>query len=287
MWPVRETLAKSILTPTSGFIKEAGFTHSLTPARNCTYGCTYCYVPTMGLYAGLSSEDCKRWGQFTTFKANAPELLDRAKLRDAVIYCSPLVDPYQPVERDYQLMPRLLSALLKRPPRVFTIQTRAPLIIRDLDLLKKLSTVTLLRVSMSVTTDQDSVRKRYEPHCEPNEERLNTIHTLREHGIEVYATLAPLLPCDPERLASLALTASGRTLIGDPLHVRATKPHGATTRDTAFKLAQRTGEERWFDPAFQNQITLRIRRAAEQAGFNFEVGTHGFALLALPDDLAL
>lgn len=287
VWPVRETLAKSILTPTSGFIKEAGFTHSLSPARNCTYGCTYCYVPTMGIYAGLSQEDWKHWGQFTTFKANAPELLDRCSLREAVIYCSPLVDPYQPVEREYELMPGLLSALLKHPPRVFTIQTRAPLIIRDLELLKQLSRLTRLRVSMSITTDQETIRKRYEPHCESNEARLETIASLREHGIEVYATLAPLLPCNPERLAALALAASQRTLIGDPLHVRASKRYGATTRSVAFTLARRNDEERWLDPKFQNEVELRIRRTAEQAGFNFEVGPRGFALLACPEDLAL
>ncbi|MBV9406797.1 MAG: hypothetical protein JO211_15730, partial [Acidobacteriaceae bacterium] len=75
VWAVRETRAKSILTPVSGFLKQAGFTHSLTPARNCTYGCTYCYVPTMGIYGGLLPEDAKKWGQFTTFKTNAPELV--------------------------------------------------------------------------------------------------------------------------------------------------------------------------------------------------------------------
>ena len=75
---IRETNAKSILSPTSGFLKEAGFTHSLTPARNCTYGCTYCYVPTMKIYGGLRPEDWKRWGQFTTLKTSAAALLDRS-----------------------------------------------------------------------------------------------------------------------------------------------------------------------------------------------------------------
>ncbi len=67
----RHTAARSILSPTSGFIAEAGFTHSLTLARNRTFGCTYCYVPTMRIYAGLRAEDWQRWGQFTTFKSNA------------------------------------------------------------------------------------------------------------------------------------------------------------------------------------------------------------------------
>lgn len=280
MWPVRETLAKSILTPTSGFIKEAGFTHSLTPARNCTYGCTYCYVPTMGLYAGLSPEDARRWGQFTTFKANAPELLQRTRLTDAIIYCSPLVDPYQPVEHHYQLMPRLLSVLLDHPPLAFTIQTRAPSVLRDISLLNELSKLTRLRISMSVTTDNDDVRKRYEPHCEPNEARLDAIAALRETGIEVYATLAPLLPCNPEKLATLALAASQRMLIGDPLHIRQTKRYGATTRAIALSLARHCHQEVWFDPAFQGEITQRISRVAEDAGLAFEIGPRGFSRLA-------
>jgi DNA repair photolyase len=238
----------------------------------------------MGIYAGLSPEDVKHWGQFTTFKANAPDLLDSARLRDAVIYCSPLVDPYQPVEREYQLMPRLLSVLLRHPPRAFTIQTRAPLVLRDLMLLKELSELTRLRISISVTTDQDSVRKRYEPHCEPNEVRLDAISTLRQHGIEVYATLAPLLPCNPERLAALALSASRRTLIGDAFHVRQTKRYGATTRAVAFSLAQHNGEEAWFDPEFQKEVVQRIQTTCAAAGASFEVGPRGFSLLASTEE---
>lgn len=241
----------------------------------------------MGLYAGLTPEDATHWGQFTTFKANAPELLLKADLRRAVIYCSPLVDPYQPVERDQQLMPRLLSVLLDRPPAAFTIQTRAPLILRDLALLSRLAQITLLRISMSVTTDQDSVRKRYEPHCEPNTARLEAIMVLREQGIEAYATLAPLLPCNPERLASMAIAASQRTLIGDPLHVRQTKRYGATTRAVALTLARRFGEEAWFEPVFQRRIIQRVQSVAAERGFGFEIGPRGFSLLARTGNLSL
>jgi DNA repair photolyase len=79
---IRRAAARSILSPTSGFIAEAGFTHSVTPARNCTFGCTYCYVPTLGVYGGLKPEDWRRWGQFTTFKTNAAELLRRELIDD-------------------------------------------------------------------------------------------------------------------------------------------------------------------------------------------------------------
>src|SRR5258708_40343768 len=89
------------------------------------------------------------------------------------------------------------------------------------------------RVSFSLTTDRESVRRLYEPHCATLEERLATVRLLRENGIRTFATLAPLLPCDPERLANLALEATTEDVIGDPLHVRSVKRDVATTRDTA------------------------------------------------------
>jgi DNA repair photolyase len=278
--PVYQSSARSVLTATSGFIKEAGFTHSLSPARNCTFGCTYCYVPTLGIYGGLKAEDWQRWGQFTTFKSNAAELLRRELKAGQSIYCSPLVDPYQPAEAEEQMMPRILDVLTASPPRVFTIQTRGPLILRDLDQLKNLARLTTLRVSFSITTNRDEVRRLYEPHCVPIDERLQVIRTLRDAGIETYATLAPILPCDPEELARMGIEASGRDLIGDPLHIRATKKHGATTREAAFRIAERQSHAEWADARFQAEIVSRITAEAGRAGFRFAIGPAGFARLA-------
>lgn len=234
----------------------------------------------MGIYGGLLPEDWKKWGQFTTLKSNAAELVARRTPRNEVIYCSPLVDPYQPAERIRPLMPRILAALAEKPPRIFVIQTRGPLILRDIPLLQDLAARTKLRISFSVTTDRDEVRRRYEPHCEPNEARLDAIRILREAGLEVYATLAPLLPCDPERLARLCIGASRQNLIGDPLHVRGTKPHGATTRKPAFEIAYRFGDSNWFHPEFQREIVEKISRAAGELGYSFATGPEGFGWLA-------
>ena len=280
MWQVYEAAAKTILTPVSGFLKQAGFTHSLSPSRNCTYGCTYCYVPTMGIYGGLKPEDWKKWGQFTTFKTNASELIARTIQPHQVIYCSPLVDPYQPAERERQLMPAILTAIIHNPPKIFAVQTRSPLILHDIALLQRAAEQTKLRISMSVTTDLEEVRRRYEGRCETIEERLRAIRLLREAGLEVYATLAPLLPCDPRQLAAKALDAACRDLIGDPLHVRLTKRHGATTREPALAIAQRYGEERWFQPDFQAEIVREISAVAEERGYRFTIGPAGFSLLA-------
>ncbi len=270
-------IARSILSPVTGFLREAGFTHSLTPARNCTFGCTYCYVPTLRIYAGLQREDWLRWGQFTTFKDNAAQLLARELRADQRVYCSPLVDPYQPEEAQRRLMPEILASLAGRPPAVFCLQTRGPLILRDTELLSR---IPGMRVSFSVTTNRESIRRLYEPHCASFEERLAVIRLLRSAGLNVFATLAPLLPCDAEELAEAALEATGNDLIGDPLHVWGVKKTGATTRPEAFKIAARQGHAQWIDPEFQNEIVQRIAATAATAGRRFITGPAGFALLS-------
>jgi DNA repair photolyase len=272
---ILQTEARSILSPVSGFLVEAGFTHSLNPARNCTFGCTYCYVPTMRVQAGLKPEDWMHWGQRTTFKRNAAELLRRALRPGQIIYCSPLTDPYQPAEEQARLMPEILRAVADCPPRAFVIQTRGPLVLRDLDLLR----AARARVSFSVTTDREDVRRIFEPHCAPISERWNTIAALREAGIPVTATLAPILPCDPERLVGLALEATDGAIVADPFHVRAVKRSGATTRDAALAICRRYGWGEWLEPEFQSGVLARMKGVANAAGRTFGHGPSGFRLL--------
>jgi DNA repair photolyase len=234
----------------------------------------------MRVYAGLKPDDWSHWGQFTTFKSNAPELLRKALRRDQVIYCSPLVDPYQPAEESEAMMPRLLETMLRQPPRVFTVQTRGPLILRDLPRLVELARETIVRVSFSLTTDREDVRRLYEPLCAPIAERLAVIRTIRDAGLQVYATLAPLLPCDPLALVDLALEATDRDIIGDPFHVRATKKTGATTREAAHRISMVRGFEAWHDPGFQSDTVRIMQQRANAGGRRFAVGPEAFAWLA-------
>jgi DNA repair photolyase len=124
------------------------------------------------------------------------------------------------------------------------------------------------------------VRRLYEPHCAPISERLETVRRLRAAGIAVYATLAPLLPCDPEALIGLALDATDRDIIGDPFHVRAVKKCGATTRDAGVRISRAQGFTEWHDPAFQTAVTERMRQKAAAAGRRFATGPAAFGWLA-------
>ena len=230
----------------------------------------------MRLQGGLQPEDWRRWGQFTTFKTNAAELVVRENGAKS-IYCSPVVDPYQPAEAGRGLMREVLAALIAAPPRVFTVQTRGPLVTRDIDLLTQLPDA---RVSFSLTTNRDDVRRWYEPHCATLEERLAAMRTLRAAGLRVFATLAPILPCDPEVLADAALAATDENIVGDPFHVRAIKRHGATTRAQAERVSVAHGFEMWHQPKFQGDAVERIGERVRAAGRQFAIGPQGFRWLA-------
>jgi DNA repair photolyase len=235
----------------------------------------------MGLYGGLKPEDWQRWGQFTTFKENAPALLRRTLRPSQIIYCSPLVDPYQPAEASECQMPAILRELIDSPPLRFVFQTRSPMIVRDLDLIRELASRTAVRVSFSLTTDREDIRRLYEPHCEPLTDRLAAIAALRRAGIVTHATLAPMLPSNPEELARLACEATATDLIGDPLHVRAVKKTGATTRDAAFKISNHHGHGAWFDPDFQMEASRRMAAVAATYQRKFLTGPEGFRLLTV------
>jgi DNA repair photolyase len=144
----------------------------------------------------------------------------------------------------------------------------------------ELSRRTSLRVSFSITTNREKIRKLYEPHCPTIESRLDAVRRLRAAGIVTFATLAPILPCDPEELASLAIEASDQDVIGDPLHVRAVKPRGATTREAAVAISERHDFSAWLKPEFQAEVATRIGRVVEKAGRRFATGPEGFAWLA-------
>jgi len=186
---VRSIEVGSILIPTKGRLADYDF--SLNPYRGCGFGCNYCYA------ANFVPDDVRRnaWGEWVEVKANALQVLSRQRdLGDARIYMSSVTDPYQPLEAHTLLSRSLLEHLADRreQPRV-VIQTRGPLVTRDIDVLRRLRH---LRVNVSVTTDRDEIRKRFEPSCASIERRLDAIRQLKQAGIKVGVCISPMLPID-------------------------------------------------------------------------------------------
>jgi DNA repair photolyase len=140
------------------------------------------------------------WGEFVDVKINAAELLrgEIKKKKRGTVWVSGVCDPYQPLEATYQLTRQCLEILAGNTWPVI-IQTRSPLVLRDMDIIKNARD---FEVGFSVTTADDSIRKLFEPHAPPIEDRIQALDTLHRAGIRTYAMIAPVLP-GAEGLAKL------------------------------------------------------------------------------------
>lgn len=180
--------ARSIFSPATGFIARGGFDFTCNPYVGCVFGCTYCYAMFMPQNRRPKAE----WGRWLSAKRNAIDVAERTahKMAGAAVYVSSVTDPYQPVERSLGLTRGILEALIEHQPRVL-IQTRGPLVVRDVDVLKQFRRV---RVNMSIPTDSERVRTMFEPKAPPLERRWQAMNELRAEGLAVGLCVTPMLP---------------------------------------------------------------------------------------------
>jgi len=132
------------------------------------------------------------WGQFVDLKVNAPELLKKAIIRKkpGKVWISGVCDPYQPLEAKYKLTCQCLAILAENNWPV-VVQTKSPLILRDMDILKKGSD---FEVGFSIGTADDRFRKIFEPAAPAIKDRVMALDELHRAGLRTYAMIAPILP---------------------------------------------------------------------------------------------
>jgi len=179
---VKEVYVKTILS------KSKVFDYTINPYIGCEHGCTYCYARFMKSFTGHNEE----WGGFVDVKINATHLLQREIKKKQVgkVWISGVCDPYQPLEKTYELTKRCLEILLKQAWPV-TIQTKSPLVLRDIESLKKFNEI---EVGLTITTADENIRKIFEPNSPPIKQRIETLDKLHSAGIRTFAMIAPLLP---------------------------------------------------------------------------------------------
>src|SRR5262245_27209967 len=165
---------------------------------------------------------------------------------------SSVTDPYQPVERSLMLSRGILEALLPHQPRL-TIQTRGPLVARDIDVLKDFRS---LRVNVSVPTDSECVRMQFEPKAPPLEKRWAAMHELKEAGIAVGVCVTPTLPIEnPDAFAERIVAFAPAVLVCQDFH-DADGQFGADTGATARRLLAEIG----WGPADYRRFVERLRQ---------------------------
>ncbi|NIN63861.1 MAG: radical SAM protein [Anaerolineae bacterium] len=181
---VREIECKSILTK-SGI---EGVDYALNPYVGCEHGCEYCYATFMKRFTGHQEE----WGTFVDVRVNAAQVLARQlkRAKPGNITFGTVTDAYQPLEERYCITRACLEVLLDYDFPV-TVLTKSALVLRDLDLIKRLKEPV---AAFTITTLDDEIRQRFEPHSSPIPERLEGLRVLADAGIPTWAFCGPLLP---------------------------------------------------------------------------------------------
>ena len=128
-------------------------------------------------------------------------------MRGKKIYMSTVTDPYQPIEKELKLTRGILKELVEYHQTRLVIQTRSSLVTRDIDLLQDFKEV--VQVNMTITTDNEKVRKAFEPLCPNNKVRLKTIRDIQDAGIQSCITMTPLLPIDDPDSFTMQLLDTG------------------------------------------------------------------------------
>ena len=226
--------ARDILTRATGFMSEYDYT--LNPYMGCGFGCSYCYAA----FFAYSDEASRTWGEWVRVKENAAELLSRRKVGELDgkrVYMSSVTDPYQPVDRKLELTRRLLEIMAERHKIKLVVQTRSQRVVRDIDLFQEIERRGgRVQVNMTITGDDEAVRKAFEPGCASNGARLAAIAKVQESGVQACVTMTPLLLVeDAWRFSRELLDAGIRRFIVQPFHFRAEK-FVAGTREGAYAI---------------------------------------------------
>ncbi len=225
---------KEILTRATGFMDAYDFT--LQPCSGCSFGCTYCYAA----FFSHSKEKRDNWGKWVDVKQNGVELLRKRKLGSLDgkrIYMSSVTDPYQPIERHIRLTRGALEVMSERHKPKLVVQTRSPDVTRDIDLFRKIEdNGGRVQVNMTVTTDDEDIRRIFEPSCPNNTVRLRAIAEVQAADIQSCITMTPLLLVEnPVRFAGELLETGVRRFIIQPFHFTRGK-FVANTRENATRL---------------------------------------------------
>jgi len=208
---------------------DVSFDRSINPYRGCEHGCVYCFARPTHAYLGLSPGLDFESKLF--MKPNAPELLERElsspDYSPKIIAIGTNTDPYQPIERRYQIVRRILE-VLERAGHPVGIVTKSDLVLRDLDILTRMAKRDLVKVAISVTTLDPKLARVMEPRASTPPRRLEALRELVKAGVPASILVAPVIPAlnDAEierilqRVAETGVRHAGYVLLRLPLELR-------------------------------------------------------------------
>jgi DNA repair photolyase len=176
-------------------VKGMRFNWSLNPYMGCVHRCTFCYVRAFERRADRPADD--RYGTSIRVKVNVAEVLRRELARPSwereCIVIGAATDPYQPAEGRYLLTRACIEALAEAH-NPFSIITRGPMILRDVDVLVEAARRAEVSVTFSIPTLDDDVWRKTEPSTAHPRQRLKAVKRLVDAGVKTGVGMAPILP---------------------------------------------------------------------------------------------
>ena len=186
-------------------VKGMMFGWSLNPYMGCAHQCTFCYVRAFEQRADRPSDD--RYGTSIRVKTNVADVLRRELARPswepAGVAIGAATDPYQPAEGRYGLTRACIEAL-GEAANPFSIITRGPMIVRDIDVLVAAARRASVSVTFSIPTLDEDVWRKTEPSTAHPRQRLRAVSKLVDAGIKTGVGMAPILPGISNRPSQLA-----------------------------------------------------------------------------------
>jgi len=175
---------KSVLTPS----KLPDIDYALNPYIGCEHGCIYCYGPD---FCRRYPEVIHNWGSTVLVKDNLINVLkkDLRRVRRGVVGISTITDPYQSIESSLCLTREAIRLLLQNNFKV-SIQTKSPLLLRDLDVLDDEN----VDVGYTITTLRDTLARYLEPNAPPPSSRSKAVYEVSQHITDTWVFLGPIIP---------------------------------------------------------------------------------------------
>jgi DNA repair photolyase len=167
------------------------YDYTINPYTGCQNGCVYCYANFMRRFSGHFRD---AWGSFVDVKVNLLDVLGKELPRrpGGRIWLSSVCDPYQLLERKYQLTRKVIQLVSGHGKFSVSILTKNDLVLRDLDLLEHIK--DRVDVGFTITTFSHNAQPIFEPHASRVSDRIKALRRLNQAGIDTWVFIAPMLP---------------------------------------------------------------------------------------------
>jgi DNA repair photolyase len=203
------------------------FTWTINPYRGCEFACKYCYARYTHEFMEL--RDGVDFERKIFVKQHAAELL-RQELSSVKpgeeIAIGTATDPYQPIERRLEVTRAILEELSRNAGLELGIVTKSNLVLRDVDLLRRIAENNQIFVNVTITTLDVDLARILEPRAPRPDLRMETMRKLNLEGVNAGVICAPVVPgitdspCDLEALVRAAAEAGGKYIYANPLFLK-------------------------------------------------------------------